>query len=347
MKHIYIKQIIMVFMLIIIVGCATMQSHWKETKSLNTIESYEKFLEEYPEGEFSAKARAKLEELYFKQAEKINTTESYEEFLKKYPEGKFADNFSAKLEELNFKQAEKINTTESYEEFLEKYPEGKFANNVSANLEDLYFKQAEKINTIESYEEFLKKYPEGKLSDNAQAKIDEFTNSISPFSDIRIEEVSIVNEYAVLIVIIPNFNQELDLRNTNNVMLELKKSKQKLPLFATLTTFDLKYSPFEEIPDEIPEGFFDNNNTKKQKKSNVVTRPLVPTIIWLSDQENLIVSHKNGSVMVLVDDFTNFQPDEISEDGTLRLPLVFKGISSCNEISRLFFFLQKKTVICN
>ncbi len=61
MKSLFI--IFFIAFLFIISGCATMRSRWQETKSRYTISAYEKFIAEYPDGEFLDTAKLQLNNL--------------------------------------------------------------------------------------------------------------------------------------------------------------------------------------------------------------------------------------------------------------------------------------------
>ena len=59
---------------------------WQSTMMKRSAEGYEQFLEQYPEGAFSQKAREALESVHFKQVQKDNTLEAVEGFLKRHPD---------------------------------------------------------------------------------------------------------------------------------------------------------------------------------------------------------------------------------------------------------------------
>ncbi len=130
-KHIFKKLwwVLMMVMIICMVGCE--KREWEEAEGENTLQAYEAFLEQYPEGTSAEKAR-------FQKARLINTIPAYEEFLHKHPQGTLADKAHSKIKHLNFKWAESFNTIPSYVDFLKKYPQGTLADKARSKIEKLY-----------------------------------------------------------------------------------------------------------------------------------------------------------------------------------------------------------------
>jgi len=92
MKCITCQCLLLAAIALVIVGCASMESRWREAKTRDTIAAYESFLRDYPESQYSGAARSRLEELNymenresdFQQALRNNTVESLGAFLRKY-----------------------------------------------------------------------------------------------------------------------------------------------------------------------------------------------------------------------------------------------------------------------
>ena len=83
-------------------GCSRQQSDWEKTRAANTTDAYEQFLKNYPNGEFSAQANARLKELYeerdWQKARDADTLEAYQAFLKDHPEGKWTEEARIRVE---------------------------------------------------------------------------------------------------------------------------------------------------------------------------------------------------------------------------------------------------------
>jgi cell division septation protein DedD len=92
-----------------ICGCSRQQSDWEKTRAANTADAYEQFLKNYPSGEFSAQAQARLKELYeerdWQKARDADTLEAYQAFLKDHPEGKWTEEARIRVENFTLASA--------------------------------------------------------------------------------------------------------------------------------------------------------------------------------------------------------------------------------------------------
>ncbi len=193
--------------IILIAGCATMQSRWETTESADTVAGYEEFLKEYPEGDLADRARARRKELHeqrdWEEAEAIKTISAYEEYIKSHPQGRHRDDATARieallppkgedapfmsveallrwnhrgafmdeaLEKLHFEQAVQGNTILAYEDFLKRYPSGRRAEDVRMRIEKLAFAEAQAKDTVAAYEEYSSRYPQGVFADDARSR---------------------------------------------------------------------------------------------------------------------------------------------------------------------------------
>jgi len=94
-RQLYLNTCLVLFALLLSLGCSNPKQDWQETEKLGTIEAYEKFLQKYPEGQLADGAKRKIEELKWQETTNINTVEAYDKFLQEYPQGEF--NEKAKL----------------------------------------------------------------------------------------------------------------------------------------------------------------------------------------------------------------------------------------------------------
>jgi cell division septation protein DedD len=92
-----------------VAGCSRQQSDWEKTRAANTTDAYEKFLKDYPNGEFSAQAQARVKELYeerdWQKARDADTLEAYQAFLKDHPEGKWTEEARIRVENFTLASA--------------------------------------------------------------------------------------------------------------------------------------------------------------------------------------------------------------------------------------------------
>ncbi|MBI5214831.1 MAG: HEAT repeat domain-containing protein [Ignavibacteriae bacterium] len=170
-------------------GCASSTTGWKEAQAINTLEAYQNFLDSNPSEELADSARWKIDTLSFLRAKEEHTISSYDRYLRQFPRGEFAQEVNERLEKLFFhKQTEAENSVNGYDDFLQRFPNGVFANEARSRREHLYFNtQIRTANTVTAYESYLKDYPDGKYADSARAMI-EFLS----FEELKNEDVDSV-----------------------------------------------------------------------------------------------------------------------------------------------------------
>lgn len=74
-----------IFLLILTAGCGSEASHWEKTKQTNTAEAYKSFLNNYPNSQYVAEAKTRIEELEWADTKAKNTLEGYRDYTAKYP----------------------------------------------------------------------------------------------------------------------------------------------------------------------------------------------------------------------------------------------------------------------
>lgn len=83
-------------------ACSRRQTEWQAARAADTVESYERFLKAFPEGEFSAQATARAKELReardWKKAVATNTLAGYQQFVAQYPDGRMSDEARIRIE---------------------------------------------------------------------------------------------------------------------------------------------------------------------------------------------------------------------------------------------------------
>ena len=137
MKHIFNQSLLSLIVLILISGCATMNSRWRDTSSVNSIAAYQDFLRRYPKGALADEARSRIEKLYFEQARAKDNISGYEDFLRRYPKGPLSDEARSRRALLWLQRAKDTNTIEAYENFLSHYPEGPLSDEARLSLKSL------------------------------------------------------------------------------------------------------------------------------------------------------------------------------------------------------------------
>ncbi len=96
-----------------------------EAQNADTIEAYEKYLAENPDGRFALEASGRLETLYLERAKTEKTLEAYDAYLERFPEGAMRDKALTEREEFLYDWAKQTNTAEGWQKYLDEYPKGK------------------------------------------------------------------------------------------------------------------------------------------------------------------------------------------------------------------------------
>lgn len=115
---------------------------WHNACLIRTIESYTKYLHDFPSGIHAMDAKAKIEAIYWNNAKEGDTVELYQSYLKHYPYGTHASGAKNRInhieEELKFwNYAVKGNKISIYDLYLKKYPNGKYKDEVSRRIKRL------------------------------------------------------------------------------------------------------------------------------------------------------------------------------------------------------------------
>ena len=150
--------IFIVVIIFLISGCASEEDAWKEALESNTIESYEKFLEIFPDGDYA-------EEALWQKADMVNTIDVYEKYMDKYPEGEYFSEAKKELSDLKWQKTLEEDTIESYEKYLDRFPFGYHSN---AAKEELLWYQLSEEDTVDGYARYLRVFPEGKYYEIAK-----------------------------------------------------------------------------------------------------------------------------------------------------------------------------------
>lgn len=161
--------------------------NWQETRVVDTIEAYEKYLDMYPDSEYTDPAQDRLSFLkkdlnVWQQTQDVDSVPAYEFYLRDYPEGHYIDAAKERREFLKeadaaWKSAQNSNTIKEYKLFIEKYPDCNLTHSARKSIialedENKAWAEAEKKNTIDAYNAYLKNYPAGLSRDKATKKIE-------------------------------------------------------------------------------------------------------------------------------------------------------------------------------
>lgn len=129
-----------------IIGSATLKLDgfyaWQKACSINTVESYTKYLQDFPSGVHAKDAKARIETIYWNNAQEADTAESYQSYLTHFSYGTYTTKAKNRINQIEeelklWNYAEKENTISSYNLYLKKYPGGKHKNEANRRIKSL------------------------------------------------------------------------------------------------------------------------------------------------------------------------------------------------------------------
>lgn len=226
MKSIYILLVLLLFQ----IGCSGSKEAWDNARRTDTIYSYEKYLEEYPNSDYSQEARNILGRLYEKvawdKARYNDKISSYEEFIILFPKSELKKSALERINEIKidrFWEETRIrNTIEAYNDFILLYPNSKYESIAKEKLNTLIelknWNEALSKNNLDEYYNFINKYPLSKYVEVAKSKIKEI-EEIKPLWD-KVVKANTLEKYRKFLQKYP-FSTYSDL--AKNKILEFEK----------------------------------------------------------------------------------------------------------------------------
>lgn len=177
------KTILLLCVVLLLFSCRA-RKEYNKASQINTIQTWEAYLQNFPDSRFTDKATAGLNDLKelkaWNEANDKHTIPEYEGYLKKYPEGKYSSEANAYLQQLKTERTawEKTllaNNKPAFEHFIETYPSSLYVEDarqqiLEINMESdwLRISSSESIDTVRA---FRLKYPDGKFSEAAAERI--------------------------------------------------------------------------------------------------------------------------------------------------------------------------------
>ena len=158
-------------------------SAYRIANNKHTVEDYNYFISHFiDDTELIDKAVYERNGIAFKKACAVNTILSYQKFIDIYPYAEDVNNAKNKRNDLAFSEAKDSNTIISYQRFIDTYPNAKQVGDAIDLRDKIAFNNAVKQNTSKAFKNFLVKYPDSKLHNKAlyqQDKLFYFENIIS------------------------------------------------------------------------------------------------------------------------------------------------------------------------
>jgi len=135
-----------------------------DANGLNTVEGFGKFLDYYKRSpqEYKIEAVENRNIAAFKIASTLNTVASFQEFINTYPTAQQVKLATSNRNALAFNLAKEVNTIKEYEKFISTYPAAVEVEDAWSRIHGLAFAAAKKENSAKAYKAFMDKYPKSK-----------------------------------------------------------------------------------------------------------------------------------------------------------------------------------------
>ena len=126
-------------------GCDTREQDWEAATQADSIAAYEEFLDQHPDGQYTASARERIAEIREKNAwdsaRDTGTVDAYQAFVEEYPDSEHAAQATARIDEMerNSRWSQLRDSTEiaALEAFVRRYPDSDEAAQARERIEQL------------------------------------------------------------------------------------------------------------------------------------------------------------------------------------------------------------------
>jgi len=165
------------------------EKSWFITNQNKTLESYQKFVNDFPKSKYLEDAKKNIcqikENNAWYESKDKNTIEEYENYLKTFPKGKYKEEANIKIyqinEEMTWKDCQQQDTIQEYKNYLTKFPKGKHKEDAKKLIyqkkdEDAWYESNQK-DTIQGYKCYLIKFPKGKYYENVKNQINKIVEN--------------------------------------------------------------------------------------------------------------------------------------------------------------------------
>lgn len=177
------KPLLLLCVVLLLLSCRA-RKEYNKASQINTIETWEAYLQNFPESKFAGKATADLNHLKqlntWNEAKDIHTVSAYKDYLENYPEGEFSDEANKNIRQLEKEQAAweeamQADSIPAYKRFVETYASSVYVEDareriLQINMESDWqrIRLSESIDTVRA---FQLKYPGKKYTEAAADRI--------------------------------------------------------------------------------------------------------------------------------------------------------------------------------
>ena len=181
-----------------------------ESKTLNTIESYEEAIQICNDCKYKIELLNLKEVTAYKQALNYGNVEVLEQFLINYPSSKLKDEIEGLLHTKAFERATLINTVTSMNEYIERYTKSKLISNAYRFRDSLVLKSTNK--THKDYLAFNQDYPNSFFNSTIATQL----------PDLLFNEISVDNDYYKMLEFVKKYPRDTRVESVQSRIKSMK-----------------------------------------------------------------------------------------------------------------------------
>jgi len=109
----------------------------EEIKEIDTVAAYDDFLDDNEETELKLEILKLREDAFARESKSKADMDSYNSYIKEYPDGQYTQEFKLLIEMMSYQKARFEDSLESYENYLKEFPNSKYSQKVHSLKQDL------------------------------------------------------------------------------------------------------------------------------------------------------------------------------------------------------------------
>jgi outer membrane protein assembly factor BamD (BamD/ComL family) len=198
--------VILLFVPVLLLACATAKSQYEDARKANTISAYQEFLSKYPSGEYAKLAQTRIETLNFEKAQAVNSVDAYENFMLSSNSDLFKNYAIQRIKKIHgdeYLKAKEIDSVEAYDHYMTNYPKSDFLSNCVERIEYLEWSRALKRHDAVGYYKYLNNCSAcGKHNQEAQKRFKDAvrTGEVVDLSLVKNKVEQILNRSDIVVV---------------------------------------------------------------------------------------------------------------------------------------------------
>ena len=160
---------LLLVILVLLSGCE--EDVYKKAVYENSVQSYNSYLQAYPNTTKSLEIRERKENIYYVQALDTDKISYYKEYLEKYPSGRYVSKIKKLYEEKLFEIASEEDSILSYKKYLNAVPNSRHKTEAKERLALLAYYEVLAKDTPKAYKKYLARYVESSYGSHVKEKL--------------------------------------------------------------------------------------------------------------------------------------------------------------------------------